>query len=64
MKDRTGTNMEECILIEVEATDADQLLRSLNIPEDDIYVELTPDVKLFHSGTELRRGGSEVFPYW
>ncbi len=63
MKDRTGTNMEECILIEVEATDADQLLRSLNRPEDDIYVELTPGVKLFHSGTELRRGGSEVFPY-
>lgn len=55
--------MEERILIEVEATDAGQLLRALDLPEDEIYVELVPGVKLFHDNTEVRRGGSDILPY-
>jgi hypothetical protein len=55
--------MEERTLIEVGTTDAVQLKNSLGIPEDDIYVELIPDVKLFWSGEQVRRGGSDVLPY-
>ena len=54
---------EERTIIEVETADAEQLKKSLGIPEDDIYVELTPDVKLFWSNEQVRRGGTDVLPY-
>jgi len=55
--------MEERTIIEVEAMDAEQLKNSLGIPEDDNYVELAPNVKLFWSGEQVRRGGTDVLPY-
>lgn len=55
--------MEERTLIEVGTTDAEQLKSSLGIPEDDIYVDLTPDIRLTWSDEQIRRGGSDVLPY-
>ena len=55
--------MDERTIIEVGTTDAERLKSSLGIPEDDIYVELAPDVKLFWSGEQVRRGGSDALPY-
>lgn len=47
--------MEESFILEVEASDLQQLQEALGIPEDDIYVELAPDVKLFYSTYVVRR---------
>jgi hypothetical protein len=55
--------MEERTIIEVEVPDSAQLQRSLGIPEDDIYVELAPNIKLFWSGEQVRRGGVDILPY-
>ncbi len=55
--------MEERMIIEVESTNDSELLRALDIPEDEIYVELAPGVKLFHDGTQYRRGGADILPY-
>lgn len=62
-KRQKKADMEERTIIEVEAMDAEQLKNSLGIPEDDIYVELVPDIKLFWSGEKVRRGGTDILPY-
>lgn len=52
--------MDKRTIIEVEVTNLDQLKSSLGIPEDDIYVELTPGVGIFYEEPPIQR--SELAP--
>lgn len=55
--------MEGHIIFEVEVADVEQLKSSLGIPEDDIYIDLAPDVQVSLLDEQIRRGGFDILPY-